>query len=192
MEYSEKPLRKEHASHVGERREARRKLAIAGSLVLGLAGLISVGNNAEKALQPTHTPESYYDGKIEIILSDNLRVRETPIVITNNGEQPNTVEWDNIEEINGVKINRNESIIIEDPLITYGDDPAPEGTERGAWITFDAKVDNGLGLTDEKLYVSLSSATRDFVKPVEPGSFVTLSDLTSTEGLGTVTANPIK
>lgn len=195
MEYSEQPKKVEHAYNVSEKREARRKLLktrVKTLLATGVAAatFLGVGKVIENTTEANYNPDSYYNGKVEIVMSDNLRVRETPIVITNDSEPPNTVEWDQVKEINGVKVDGSESFIIDNPLITEGDDPMSEGAEKGSWITFDAKVDNGLGVEDEKLYVSLSSATNDYVKPIESGSFIKLDSYTSTQDLGKVSVNP--
>jgi hypothetical protein len=195
MEYSEQPRKVEHAYSVSQRAEARRKLIktrVKTLLATGVAAatFLGVGKAIENGAETNYNPDSYYDGKVEIVMSDNLNVREAPIVITNDSEPPNTVNWDRVKEINGVKVEGSESFVIDNPLITEGDDPLSEGAERGSWITFDAKVDNGLGVDDEKLYVSLSSATNDYVKPVETGSFIKLDSFTSNQDLGSVTVKP--
>lgn len=195
MEYSEQPRKAEHAYNVSEKREARRKLLktrVKTLLATGVAAatFLGVGKAMENASEANYNPDSYYNGKVEIVMSDNLRVREAPIVITNDSEPPNTVEWDQVKEINGVKVDGSESFIIDNPLITEGDDPMLEGAEKGSWITFDAKIDNGLGVEDEKLYVSLSTATNEYVKPIESGSFIKLDSYTSSQDLGKVSVNP--
>ena len=190
MEYSENPLRKEHAYHRSERREARRKLAkiavksaLAGAAALGI---FSAEKAIEQAGQDSFKPDSYYSGKVEISMNPNLNLRETPVVITNKNEEPNTVNWKNVEEINGVKVQGETDFIIENPLITKGDNPEGGG-EKGKWITLDAKVDQLLGEPkEEKLYISFSPQTREFVKPIQSGNFVKISDVTSTDTLGIV------
>lgn len=196
MEYSEQPKSVEHAYSVSQRREARRKLitqrvrtAIAATAIVG--SFLGVGKVMQQASEKDYNPDSYYSGKVEVVMSDNLNVRESPIVITNKHEQSNAINWNRVKEVNGVRVEGNNSFIIDNPLITEGDDPMSEGGEKGSWITFDAKVDNGLGLTDEKLYVSLSAATNEYVKPVESGSFVKLDSLLApSQDLGKVSVNP--
>lgn len=195
MEYSEKPLRVEHAYNAYEKKEARRKLfktRVKTLLATGVAAatFLGVSKGMEQAAEAAYQPDSYYNGKIEVVMSDNLNVRETPIVITNDSETPNTVDWSQIKEINGVKTEGGKSFTIDNPTITYGDNPASEGAEKGSWITFDAKVDNGLGTEDEKLYISFSPTTSDYVKPLETGSFIKLDSYTPTQDLGNVTVNP--
>lgn len=195
MEYSEQPRRVEHAYNVHEKHEARRKLIktrVKTLLATGVAAatFLGVGKAIESGAERNYNPDSYYDGKVEVVMSDNLNVREAPIVIINDSEPPNTVSWDQVKEINGVKVGESESFIIDSPLITEGDDPMSEGAEKGSWITFNAKVDNGLGLEDEKLYVSLSAATNEYVKPIESGSFIKLDSYTSNQDLGKVTVSP--
>lgn len=195
-EYRGEIKKVEHAFHVGEKREKRRKLmqrSIKTIIATGAAAatFLGVGKFLEQRSEAHYQPDSYYNGRVEVIMSPNLNVREDPIVITNRNEPPNTVNWKNVEEINGVKIKGNESFVITNPLITKGDNPATNSVEKGAWITFDAKVDQPFGNPkEETLYVSLSSATRGFVIPIEPGSFVKLDNLTSTNDLGKVSLNP--
>lgn len=196
MEYSEQPKKVEHAYNISEKKEARRKLisqrvrnvVAAGAIA---ATFLGVSKGIEAASEGNYKPDSYYNGSVEVVMSEYLNVRESPIVITNDSEPPNTVDWNQIKEINGVKTEGGKSFVIDNPVITYGDDPTSEGAEKGSWITFDAKVDNGLGTEDEKLYISLSPATSDYVRPLETGSFIKLDSTTSaTQDLGKVIVNP--
>lgn len=196
MEYSEQPRQVEHAYNVSQKREERRKLMktrVKTLLATGVAAatFLGVGKVMEQAsAEKDYSPDSYYNGKVEVVMSDNLRVRESPIVIINGSEQPNTVDWDEIEAIksqgNWVDIRKGNSFVVDKPIITKGDDPMSEGAGKGSWLTFDARVNN----EDEKLYVSLSAATSDYVKPIESGTFIKLDSLTSNQDLGKVTVNP--
>ena len=195
MEYSEQPRKVEHAYNVSQKHEERRKLMktrVKTLLATGVAAatFLGVGRVIEQASEKDYSPDSYYSGKVEVVKSDNLRVRESPIVIINDGEPPNTVDWNEIEAIksqgNWVDIKDGRSFIVDKPIITEGDDPMSEGTGKGSWITFDAKVNN----EDEKLYISLSSATSEYVKHIESGTFIKLDSLTSNQDLGKVTVNP--
>lgn len=180
MEYSEKPLQKEHAYNQRERSEARRKLIgkkvktviAAGAMA---ATFLGVGKAIEENAESKYQPDSYYNGSVEVVLSENLNIREAPIVISNDSEPPNTVDWNQIDEINGVKIEGAEKIIINNPVITEGDDPASIGGES-PWITLKAKVEQAIGdPREETLYINFSGATTDYVKPIESGSFIKLS-----------------
>jgi hypothetical protein len=196
MDYSrETPRGPEHAYNVREKQEARRKLMakrVKTVIATGVAAatFLGVSKGIEAASEKDYGADAYYNGKIEIVMSDNLNVRKEPYVINNDSQIPNTVDWQQIKAINGAKTEGGKSFVIEDPLITYGDDPTTEGVEKGSWVTFDAKVDNGLGVEDDKLYVSLSQATSEYVKPVESGSFIKLDSGTSSQDLGKVTVNP--
>lgn len=185
----------EQAFHVVERREARRKLlgGAAKAVAAGVAAvsvLAGVGNAIEQGKKESYQPDSYYNGRIEIVMSDNLNLREYPVIISTPGEAtqedgPNTVDWNDVDEINGVKVEGSESFVIANPLITEGE--SPEGpTIKGSWITFDAKVDG----EKERLYVSFSPATNDYVKPIESGTFIKLDPAMSTDGLGSITVTP--
>ncbi len=192
MEYSEQPKPVEHAYSTSQRHEPRRKLftqrvktAIAATAIVG--SFLGVKAMESPSTETASTPDTYYSGRVEIVMSDGLYVRKEPIVIRNRHDEPNNVEWSQIKEINGQNVEGGKSFTIDKPLITYGDDPETQGAGKGSWITFDAKVNN----EDEKLYVSLGTATNGYVKPIESGVFKKVDPLlTPTEDLGKVTVNP--
>ncbi len=134
-------------------------LAVAGTAVLGRKGLELAGKAATE-LEPSYDPSEVYAGEVEVL--KGVHVRKSP-----NTEEPNVVDWDNIEEINGVKLGDAGSFTVLNPKIYSGFDPsASRGGHRDSpWIELEARIKKPLtGSYMHRIYVNMGSQTYEFVK----------------------------
>ena len=180
----------EHAHRaLAKRRRFTGPIKAIASAGLAIATITVVGNAMEQGEKNHFKPDSYYGGTVEINMNENLNLRETPIIISDPNIAPNTVNWHDVVQINGVNIKGKDNFVIEKPLITEGDNPEASD-EKSPWITFQATIDQPLtGPKTETLYINFS-ATRDYVKPIETGAFIKIDNSIPPSEFGKIKTTP--
>lgn len=181
----------DRSRHLGHRVEKRRKLHNVGKFIKDNAGKIAAvalatgiaieANNLLKGEAPE--PNAFYNGEIEIVMSDDLNVRTTPTVNRlDDGQPDNTVRWGDIDKVetkggDWIVVKGAESFILYMPAVYKVDEPHP----LDPWITFDAKVSGLFGEQEERLYINFSPKTEQFVKRHGPGKIYELGGNSGTD-----------
>lgn len=195
---------KAHAYNPHEKASARRKLtgvakAIAALTFMGGAYMAASDSDYKQEVQTQahasqelqqvkeniYKPDSFFNGNVKIEINNSLNVRKAP------SRDNNTVEWSEIKELQGVSIQGFESLMVENPFITTRGANVDGQAGNGAWMVFDAIIDNGFGPTKEKLFIALAKQTGAFVQVQDSGGTIKpLSDSLENDNLGVITVSP--
>ena len=203
-----KVIHMEQAFHVGERAAARRRRLstigrVAAAAVLTTAGVVGLGKIAEGtaqsqamdsydakmeqlAIENLYKADRFKDGKYEIVISnpdDNteLNLRAGPYI------ENNVLDWNQVDSIDGTKIPAGtNSFIIEDPLISTGQDPANKD-QPADWISLDLTLKDG---KNQRAFIFNGEQTSGHIQALESGAIKPLSQSTESDNLGNVTINP--
>ncbi len=204
----ETPIHMEQAFHVGERAAARRRRLstvgkVAAAAVLATAGAIGLGKISDglpqsqamdsydakleqSAIENLYKADRFKDGKYEIIISnpdDNteLNLRKAPYI------ENNVLDWNQVDSIDGTKIPAGtNSFIIEDPLISTGQDPVDK-TQSADWISLDLTLKDG---ESQRAFIFNGEQTSGHIQALESGAIKPLSQSTESDNIGSVTINP--
>lgn len=111
-------------------------------------------------------PTAIFLGSVIVEPNAELKVRTFPRVIVPGYKPDNIISWANIFQINGTEINNNR-FLIRYPKIVFGEAAQFTGNltypAHSPWIQLDGQVNDKGKVSNQKLYISLSDQTEDYL-----------------------------